>query len=110
MLKNILKKYRLQVSIFKITFYIIIPIIVLVLPIDFFDGKDNSICLSVNLLNIECYACGITSAIMHLIHLDFETAFAYNMLSFLVFPSLSILWLSWFLEEVRKVKSYKSIY
>jgi hypothetical protein len=41
--------------------------------------------------------CGMTRAVQHLIHLDFETAYHFNKLSFVVFPLLigMILWELW---------------
>ncbi|MAE15094.1 MAG: hypothetical protein CL821_05835 [Crocinitomicaceae bacterium] len=68
------------------------PIILIILPSAFFD-HGQSICISVTLFNRECYACGITRAIMHLIHLEFKEALDYNKLVVLVFPLLVILWI-----------------
>ena len=62
--------------------------ILLFLPKDFFDSG-QSVCLSVVLIDMECYACGMTRAIQHLIHFDFEQAAHYNKLSFIVFPLLN---------------------
>jgi hypothetical protein len=74
-----------------------IPIILILLPSDFFD-EGESVCLSVLLAGIECYACGMTRAVMHLIHFDFISAWEYNKLSFVVFPILSYLYAKEFLE------------
>jgi len=63
--------------------------VLLILPADFFD-KGESICLSVFLFDIECYACGLTRAIQHLIHLDFSIGYEYNKLSIFVFPLLIV--------------------
>ena len=57
----------------------------LILPSDFFD-EGQSMCLSVLLADTECYACGMTRAVQHMIHLDFEAAAEFNKLSFLVVP------------------------
>lgn len=78
----------------------------LLLPANFFDNG-QSICISQILLGKECFACGITRGIMHLIHLDFENAFAYNMLSFIVLPLLVIIWVQWFLKELQLFKLIK---
>lgn len=57
----------------------------MILPADFFnDGP--ALCLSVLLFNMECYACGLTRACMHLIHFQFEEALAFNRLAVVVFP------------------------
>jgi hypothetical protein len=67
------------------------PIVLLFFPATFFD-KGESICLSVLLANTTCYACGMTKAVMHFIHLDFVKAWEYNWLSFIVVPMLLVLW------------------
>ena len=83
---------------------ILIPIVLLVLPADFFDTGD-SVCLSVVFLETECYACGMTRAIQHFIHFDFSIGYAYNKLSVIVFP---LLILSYFNEIKRIIKIIKS--
>lgn len=84
----------------RILFWIIVPVILLVLPADFFD-QGQSLCLSILLLNQECYACGLTRAIMHLIHLEFGEAYYYNMLAFIVFPLLAYQWYLWFWQDFK---------
>lgn len=87
----------------KIIFYtriwitILAPFVLLLLPVDFFD-KGNSICLSKMLAGIECYACGMTRATMHFIHFDFQQAWQFNKLSFVVVPMLVPLWIKAFYE------------
>lgn len=82
----------------KIFFYssniiiILAPVVLLFLPVDFFD-KGESVCLSVQLAGIECYACGLTKAIMHILHFDFSGAWSFNKLSFIVFPMMGVLWI-----------------
>lgn len=41
---------------------------------------------------MECYACGLTRGIMHLIHFDFAGAWHFNKLTFIVFPMLFPMW------------------
>jgi hypothetical protein len=82
----------------RISFWIIVPVILLVLPADFFD-QGQSICLSVLLLHQECYACGLTRAIMHLIHFEFSDAYYFNPLGFIVFPLLAYQWFLWFWKD-----------
>ena len=67
------------------SFLLLTGITLLCLPVTFFD-HGQSICISMLLFNRECYGCGMTRAIQHLIHFDFEGAFSYNKLSFIVFP------------------------
>jgi hypothetical protein len=62
-----------------------------ILPADFFDhGK--AMCLSVVLFDQECFGCGITRAIQHLMHFDFEAAWGFNKLSVIILPMLLIIW------------------
>ncbi|MBC5862642.1 DUF2752 domain-containing protein [Flavobacterium turcicum] len=71
---------------------ILAPIVLLFLPKTWFD-KGESTCLSVVLAGIECYACGLTRAVMHFIHFDFVKAWEYNPLCFVVVPMLFVMWL-----------------
>ena len=96
-------KFRNYFTILKIAFIAITPVVLLILPATFFDNG-KSICLSQLLFDKPCYACGLTRGIMHLIHFDFEGAFDYNMLSFIVFPLLGLIWVQWFLKEVSLLK------
>ena len=74
----------------------------IILPADYFD-KGQSICVSVLLFDKNCYACGMTRAIQHLIHFDFEQAYEFNKLSFLVLPLLIVS----YYNTIKKV--YKKI-
>jgi hypothetical protein len=77
---------------FSLTILILFPIILFILPPDYFDNG-QSICASVLLFDIECYGCGMTRAVMHFIHFEFTKAIEYNKLVLLVFPLLTLLWL-----------------
>ena len=99
-------KWKYFFTVLKLFILVALPIVLLVLPKDFFD-HGPSLCLSQLLFHIECYGCGMTRACMHLIHLDFEEAFAYNMISLVVFPLLCVIWVQWFLKEFRLYKQYR---
>jgi|SRR5688572_9265091 hypothetical protein len=96
-------KFRYYFTITKLVLIIAIPVVLLFLPATFFDDGE-SICLSKVIFNIECYACGMTRACMHLIHFDLEEAFAYNMASFIALPLLGVVWIQWGLKEFRILK------
>ena len=64
----------------------------MLLPKNYFD-TGQSICLSKLLAGMECYACGMTRAVMHMVHLDFKGAWEFNKLSFIVVPMLFPMWL-----------------
>lgn len=76
----------------------IAPLVLLLLPADFFDTGE-SVCLSVQLFDMQCYGCGMTRAIQHLIHFDFHEAYTYNKLSFVVVVVLLVVWF----QEIRRV-------
>ena len=78
---------------------ILIPFVLIILPANFFDSG-NTICVSVFLFDTECYACGMTRAIQHLIHFNFLTAYSYNKLSVIVFP---LLVLSYY-NEIKRIR------
>jgi hypothetical protein len=88
-------------QLFKIYFggLILIPIVLLVLPSNYFDNG-QSVCVSVLLFDQECYGCGMTRGIQHLLHLDFLTAYEFNKLSLIVLPLLVYLWFN----ELRRIK------
>ena len=99
-------KLKYYFTIAKLLLIVVLPIVLLILPKNFFDNGE-SICLSKVLFDFECYACGMTRACMHLIHFDFEDAYAYNMLSFIVFPLLSIVWIQWFIKEWKIFRKFQ---
>lgn len=75
-----------------------LPLVLIILPANFFDSG-QSICLSVLILDRECFGCGMTRAVQHLIHLDFIGAYNFNKLSFLVFPTVVYL----LIKEILKI-------
>lgn len=83
---------------------IIVPMVLLILPADFFDNG-QSICLSVLILDKECYGCGITRAIQHLIHFDFKAAAAFNKLAFIITPILLYFWFDQLKQTIKKIKT-----
>lgn len=79
--------------------YILVPLLLWVLPANFFDDTGVVFCVSRLLLNTECYACGLTRAVQHAMHGEFSAAFAFNKLVVLVLPLLIALWV----RDVRKL-------
>lgn len=67
------------------------PAILVLLPADFFD-EGPVMCLSRVLLDMECYGCGITRAVMHALHFEWAIAYEYNPLVVLVLPTLIFGW------------------
>lgn len=90
----------------KMVAYISVPLVLLILPTDFFDDG-RSVCLSVLLANEECFACGLTRSVMHLIHFEFAEAFYYNALGFIVFPAVAIGWAKMFWADWQKLRQLR---
>ena len=82
---------------------VLFPIILWLLPADFFDSGE-SICPSQVFLGVECPGCGSTRAIMHMHHFEFEEAIYYNSAVFVVYPLLIIVWAYWLRASYRKLK------
>jgi hypothetical protein len=96
-------KFRYYFTIAKLALIILTPVVLLILPATFFDNGE-SICLSQLLAHVECPACGLTRGCMHLIHLDWEEAYAYNMMSFIALPAVGIVWIQWGIKEWKIFK------
>jgi hypothetical protein len=97
---NLSPKASVALSRATLLLIIAVPVVIFLLPIDFFDhGKP--MCLSRIMFDMECYGCGLTRACKHLMHLDFESAFYYNMGSFIVLPLVGLLWIKWGIQEYK---------
>ena len=92
-----LKQKKIR-TILTLLIIILLPILIYILPENYFD-QGGSNCLSVLIFDQECYGCGLTRACKHLLHLNFEKAFEYNMLSFIALPLIALLWIKWFFKE-----------
>jgi len=68
------------------------PFLLLILPSDYFD-YGTSICPSKVFLNMECFGCGLTRGVMHLIHCDFAAAWQFNKISFVIVPLGVLFWI-----------------
>ena len=81
------------------------PIVLWILPASFFDGEGGIIlCPSRFLFDIECFGCGMTRAIMHFHHFEFEDAVFYNQGSLVIYPALVIIWGIWVKNAYKKVQ------
>jgi len=72
-----------------------IPIFLWLVPAGQFDDTGVILCPSRFLFDIECFGCGMTRAILHFHHLNFDEAFYHNALVGLVYPALIIIWGLW---------------
>ena len=94
---------RKNLNIVYLIILLVIPIVLLILPADYFDSG-QSICLSVLIFDTNCYACGMTRAIQHLIHFDFTTALGFNKLSIIVLPLLIVSYITTIKKTIDKIK------
>lgn len=85
----------------KLFILILIPITLLILPANYFDsGKSISVFSYFGVEDLV-YSTGMTRAIMHLIHFDFNIAWEFNKLSFIVLPLLVLFWLKLCLNTIN---------
>lgn len=85
-------KNRRLFSIIYFCGLLLAPIVLVILPANFFD-HGPSICLSVVLLDKTCIGCGMTRAFQHIMHLDFKAGYEFNKLCVIVFPIFFIVYL-----------------
>jgi len=98
---------KIKILWLRIFFWIAVPLVLLLLPKTYFN-TGTPLCPSMLLLGEECPGCGMTRACMHLIHFDFEEAFNFNLLSFIVFPILAFSWAKWFWADWKKLRALSS--
>ncbi|MEM9835437.1 MAG: DUF2752 domain-containing protein [Bacteroidota bacterium] len=77
------------------------PIVLWILPVDYFNEGGGLACPSRTFFDIECLGCGMTRAVMHFHHFDFSEAIFYNSLVIAVYPFLVWLWQLWIRAELR---------
>ncbi len=85
----------------------IFPLILLILPATFFD-KGPEMCLFTRFSGYHCPGCGMTRGCMHLIHLDFQTAWNYNKVCFVVLPIMCGLFIAEFRKTFLQIKYFNT--
>ncbi len=85
-----------------LAFLVLFPVLMLILPATYFD-EGRAFCPSMLFFNIECFGCGMTRAVMHLIHLDVDSAAYYNAGSFVVAPAIAFFWVKWILQSLSRL-------
>ena len=87
-----MKKYK---NLIWLGLLLITPFVLWILPGDFFDNTGIEICPSKLFFNFECLGCGMTRAVMHLHHFQFEDAIFYNYGVVAIYPLLVATWIIW---------------
>lgn len=80
-----------QLRILEITGIFLIPVLLFILPLDWVK-EQHSVCLFKFVTGNECIGCGMTRAVLSVMHLRFEDAFMFNKLVIIVFPLLVFIW------------------
>jgi hypothetical protein len=91
----------------KISILVIFPLVLMILPANFFDNGHYTICIFKLLTDKDCYGCGMSRACMHLVHFDIKGAAFYNKLSFAVLPVLGGLLVSELVGTLRQYQKLK---
>lgn len=99
-------KYKF-VKISVLIVLLVLPAVLFFLPIDYFD-QGASVCPSKRWLDIECLGCGLTRGVMHFLHFDFEGAWYFNKLTFIVVPVGIVYWVYQVRKIVRDLRLSKS--
>ena len=86
---------------------LIAPFVLWLLPGDFFDNTGFDICPSKLFFNFECLGCGMTRAVMHLHHFQFEDAIFYNYGVVAIYPLLVVIWFIWVKDVSKKLGLWK---
>ncbi len=101
-----LKETRIykQLLLFIITFA---PVILFFIPVAWLN-QQHTICLYKNITGHDCFGCGITRAVLSILHFDFSTAFYYNKLVVIVFPLLVYLWGKKIVKLIKELKNSRN--
>ncbi|MDR0789189.1 MAG: DUF2752 domain-containing protein [Bacteroidales bacterium] len=78
------------------------PFLLYLIDVDWLN-EQHSVCLFQNIFGVKCWGCGITRAVLSVLHLDFAAAWQYNELVVIVFPLLAYLWLRALVRLFKKI-------
>ena len=94
-MKNVLKYWR-AIAV------VLLPLALYFIPRESFFEHTHTLCLVHNLTGEECWGCGMTRALVSLLYLDFDAAWAYHRGVVVVAPLLVWIWAKWIYNEVRR--------
>ncbi|MBN1444997.1 MAG: DUF2752 domain-containing protein [Candidatus Omnitrophica bacterium] len=95
-----MKRELLLLKIFFV--YILIPVLLFAMPVSTIEGFP-SICLYKNIFGKDCPGCGMTRAVLSLLHLHFAEAFAFNRMIVIVFPLIVFLFFKNLIKNVKQL-------
>jgi hypothetical protein len=85
-------KDKKRIRILLLSGFLLLPFFLYAIPLEWLKDQ-HSVCLFKNLTGKECYGCGMTRAVLSVIHFQFENAIKFNKLVLIVFPLLVYLWI-----------------
>ncbi|MDD3726535.1 MAG: DUF2752 domain-containing protein [Candidatus Ratteibacteria bacterium] len=91
-----------------IVLYIVFPVVLFFIPLSSLYNLP-SICLYKNLFGIECPGCGMTRAVLSIIHLKFSEALTYNRLVIVVFPLMAYMFFKNLFRDIKRMKTKISV-
>lgn len=94
-----------QLQLFILTFA---PVGLFFIPVAWLN-QQHSICLYKNITGNDCFGCGITRAVLSILHFDFSTAFHYNKLVVIVFPLLVYVWGKKIVKLIKELKNNRNL-
>jgi len=83
---------------------LIVPFILWMLPANFFD-TGQSICLSKLIIDRDCPGCGLTRAVQHAMHFEFEQAWSFNKMIVILLPIFAFIYVRVAMDVYKRVKS-----
>jgi hypothetical protein len=88
----------------KVILTALLPLILWLIPPGWLN-EQHSICLFKNLTGQECLGCGMTRAVVSVLHFRFNEAFLFNKSVILVFPLLIFIWAKTLLASLKDITS-----
>jgi hypothetical protein len=82
----------------KVSLIALLPVVLRLLPLEWFSNQ-HSICVFKNITGHECWGCGMTRAVLSVIHFRFSDAWTYNKLVIIVLPILVWIWVKTLYES-----------
>jgi hypothetical protein len=81
--------------------YLLAPIVLMILPVSAFESAPP-LCAFRILFGIQCPGCGISRAVISVLHGDFASALGYNKAVLIVFPLLFWSWVKRVICQMKK--------
>ncbi|MFT4663528.1 MAG: hypothetical protein ACI8YQ_003183 [Polaribacter sp.] len=100
-----MSKNKRNITVLWLIALLLVPIILWILPGDFFDDGDLIICPSRFLFDIECFGCGMTRAVQHMHNFQWDDAVYYNTGVLFVYPGLIFTWCTWTYQAFMRIRS-----